>query len=66
LKAAEPNTRKPRAALRYPRADYYPTVAVASPHHPQLIFGEIGSRNSPQFSGVTFTDLQIPFELSYQ
>src|SRR5258707_11041851 len=65
LKAAEAQYTQARAALRYQRADYYPTVAVA-PTATRNSFSGNRQPHSPQFSGVSFTDLQIPFELSYQ
>jgi NodT family efflux transporter outer membrane factor (OMF) lipoprotein len=65
LKAAEAQYTQARAALRYQRADYYPTVAVA-PSASRNSFASNRQPHSAQFSGVTFTDLQIPFELSYQ
>ncbi len=65
LKAAEAQYTQARAALRYQRADYYPTVAVA-PSATRNSYSSNRQPHSAQFSGVTFTDLQIPFELSYQ
>jgi len=65
LKAAEAQYTQARAALRYQRADYFPTVAVA-PSATRNSFSANRQPHSAQFSGVTFTDLQIPFELSYQ
>src|SRR5258705_6170677 len=65
LKAAEAQYTQARAALRYQRADYYPTVVVA-PTATRNSFSGNRQPHSAQFSGVTFTDLQIPFELSYQ
>ena len=65
LKAAEAQYTQARAALRYQRADYFPTVSVA-PSATRNSFSANRQPHSAQFSGVTFTDLQIPFELSYQ
>ena len=65
LKAAEAAYTQARAALRYQRADLYPTVTV----DPAATRNSSSSNRQPhstQFSGVTYTDLQIPFELSYQ
>ena len=65
LKAAEAQYTQARALLRYQRADYYPTVTV----NPTVTRNSYASNRQPhsaQFSGVTFTDIQIPFELSYQ
>jgi NodT family efflux transporter outer membrane factor (OMF) lipoprotein len=65
LKAAEAQYTQARAALRYQRADYFPT-ASAAPSATRNSFSGNRQPHSAQFSGVTFTDLQIPFELSYQ
>jgi NodT family efflux transporter outer membrane factor (OMF) lipoprotein len=65
LKAAEAAYTQARAALRYQRADLFPTVTV-DPSATRNHFAANRPPHSPQFSGVTFTDLQIPFELSYQ
>jgi NodT family efflux transporter outer membrane factor (OMF) lipoprotein len=65
LKAAEAAYTQARAALRYQRADLFPTVTV-DPTATRNKFAANRPPHSPQFSGVTFTDLQIPFELSYQ
>jgi NodT family efflux transporter outer membrane factor (OMF) lipoprotein len=65
LKAAEAQYTQARAALRYQRADYFPTVTV-DPTATRNQFSANRQPHSSQFNGVTFTDLQIPFELSYQ
>ena len=65
LKAAEAQYTQARAALRYQRADYFPTVTV-NPSATRNSYSANRQPHSSQFSGVTFTDLQIPFELSYQ
>jgi NodT family efflux transporter outer membrane factor (OMF) lipoprotein len=65
LKAAEAQYTQARAALRYQRADYFPTVTV-NPTATRNAFSSNRQPHSAQFNGVTFTDLQIPFELSYQ
>src|SRR3982074_1090062 len=65
LKAAEAQYTQARALLRYQRADYYPTVTV-NPSATRNKFAANRPPHSPQFSGANFTDLQIPFELSYQ
>jgi len=65
LKAAEAQYTQARALLRYQRADLFPTVTV-DPLATRNKFAANRPPHSPQFSGVTFTDLQIPFELSYQ
>ena len=65
LKAAEAQYTQARAALRYQRADYFPTVTV-DPTATRNQFSANRQPHSSQFNGVSFTDLQIPFELSYQ
>jgi NodT family efflux transporter outer membrane factor (OMF) lipoprotein len=65
LKAAEAQYTQARAALRYQRADYFPTVTV-DPTATRNQFSANRQPHSAQFNGVSFTDLQIPFELSYQ
>jgi NodT family efflux transporter outer membrane factor (OMF) lipoprotein len=63
LKAAQYT--QARAALRYQRADYFPSLTV-NPSATRNSYSSNRQPHSAQFSGVTFTDLQIPFELSYQ
>jgi NodT family efflux transporter outer membrane factor (OMF) lipoprotein len=65
LKAAEAQYTQARAILRYQRADFFPTVTV-DPTATRNKFSANRQPHSAQFSGVSFTDLQIPFELSYQ
>jgi len=65
LKAAEAQYTQARAILRYSRADYFPTVTV----DPTATRNKTAANRQPhsaQFSGISYTDLQIPFELSYQ
>jgi len=65
LKAAEAQYTQARAILRYQRADYFPTVTV----DPTATRNKTSANRQPhsaQFSGINYTDLQIPFELSYQ
>jgi NodT family efflux transporter outer membrane factor (OMF) lipoprotein len=65
LKAAEAQYTQARAILRYQRADYFPTVTV----NPSVTRNRLSANRQPhsaQFNGVSFTDIQIPFELSYQ
>jgi len=65
LKAAEAQFRQARAALRYSRADYYPTVTAGlsatrtrvSSNRPPL---------SSTFDGVTYNDFVMPVDFSYQ
>jgi NodT family efflux transporter outer membrane factor (OMF) lipoprotein len=64
LKAAEAQFRQARAALRYNRADYYPTVTAG----PSATRTRI-SANSPTSSilrGATYNDFVLPFDISYQ
>jgi NodT family efflux transporter outer membrane factor (OMF) lipoprotein len=65
LKAAEAQYTQARAALRYQRADYFPTV-TANPSVTRDSYSAHRQPQSSQFNGVSFTDIQIPFELSYQ
>jgi NodT family efflux transporter outer membrane factor (OMF) lipoprotein len=65
LKAAEAAYTQARALLRYQRADLFPTVTV-DPTGTRDHYSANRQPHSPQFNGVTFTDVQIPFELSYQ
>jgi NodT family efflux transporter outer membrane factor (OMF) lipoprotein len=64
LKAAEAQYTQARAVLRYYRADYFPTVDGGASATRNRI-----SNNRPPIlasNGVTYNDLQIPFELSYE
>jgi NodT family efflux transporter outer membrane factor (OMF) lipoprotein len=64
LKQAVANYQQSRAALRYVRADYYPTVTL-SPSATR----EKYSNNLPPTTindGVTFNDYVVPANLSYQ
>ena len=65
LKAAEAQYTQARAILRYQRADFFPTVTV-DPTATRNKFSANRQPHSAQFNGISFTDLQIPFELSYQ
>jgi NodT family efflux transporter outer membrane factor (OMF) lipoprotein len=65
LKIAQAQYAEARAALRYNRADYFPTVAAA----PSVTRGRVSSNRPPAHSisdGQTQTDIQIPLELSYE
>jgi len=65
LKAAEAQFRQARAALRYYRADYYPTVTAA----PSATRERISSHRPPPnsiFNGITYNDFVLPFDVSYQ
>jgi NodT family efflux transporter outer membrane factor (OMF) lipoprotein len=65
LKAAEAAYTQARAVLRYSRADYFPTLTV-DPSVTRNHYSTNRQPRSPTFNGVTFTDIQIPFEWSYQ
>jgi NodT family efflux transporter outer membrane factor (OMF) lipoprotein len=64
LKAAVAQYQESRAALRYVRADYYPTVTAA----PSATREEYSSNRPPQssFDGLTFNDFVLPVNFSYQ
>ena len=65
LKAALAQYQQSRAALRYVRADYYPTVTAA----PSAAREKYSKHRPPQtsiFDGITFNDFVVPFNLSYQ
>lgn len=65
LKAAEAQYTQARALVRYYRADLFPTIGV----EPTATRNQYSQRRQPSsgtFNGANFTDLQIPFELSYQ
>jgi NodT family efflux transporter outer membrane factor (OMF) lipoprotein len=64
LKAAVAQYQESRAALRYVRADYYPTVTAA----PSATRQEYSSNRPPQssFDGLTFNDFVLPVNFSYQ
>jgi len=64
LKAAEAQFQQARAALRYNRADYYPTVTAG----PSATRTRV-SANAPTSSllrGATYNDFVFPFDVSYQ
>jgi NodT family efflux transporter outer membrane factor (OMF) lipoprotein len=64
LKAAAAQYQQARAALRYNRADYYPTVTV----DPSATRTRV-SANAPTTTtlrGATYNDFVLPFEVSYQ
>jgi NodT family efflux transporter outer membrane factor (OMF) lipoprotein len=64
LKAAVAQFQEARAALRYARADYYPTLTA----DPSASRERYSNNRAPQgfFDGITFSDFTTPFELSYQ
>jgi len=65
LKAAEAQFRQARAALRYNRADYYPTVTAGASASRQRISGRRPPATSI-FDGITYSDFVLPFSVSYQ
>ena len=65
LKAAVAQYRESRAALRYVRADYYPTLTTSPSASRQKYSGNRPPRTST-FDGVTFNDFVLPINLSYQ
>jgi NodT family efflux transporter outer membrane factor (OMF) lipoprotein len=64
LKASEAQFRQARAALRYNRADYYPTV-TAGPSATRTRVSANAPTNSA-LRGTTINDFVLPFDFSYQ
>jgi NodT family efflux transporter outer membrane factor (OMF) lipoprotein len=64
LKAAEAQYTQARAAVRYNRAAYYPTIDGGA----SATRNKISSNRPPSLAtnGVTYSDFQVPFELSYE
>ena len=65
LKVAEAQFRQARAALRYNRADYYPTVTIA----PSATRTRVSAHRPPPngiFNGITENDFVLPVDVSYQ
>jgi NodT family efflux transporter outer membrane factor (OMF) lipoprotein len=65
LKAAEAQFRQARAALRYSRADYYPTVTAAPSATRERTSGHRPPPTSV-FDGITYNDFVLPFSVAYQ
>jgi NodT family efflux transporter outer membrane factor (OMF) lipoprotein len=65
LKAAVAQYQESRAALRYARADYYPTL-TASPSATRQQYSNNRPPRSSTFDGLTFNDFVLPLNLSYQ
>ena len=65
LKAAAAQYQEARAALRYERADYYPTLSAA-PSATRQRYSNNRAPSSAFYNGVTFNDFTFPLELSYQ
>jgi NodT family efflux transporter outer membrane factor (OMF) lipoprotein len=64
LKAAVAQYQQARAALRYVRADYYPSV-TAGPSAARQMYSNSRPPQST-FDGVTFNDFVLPVNFSYQ
>jgi NodT family efflux transporter outer membrane factor (OMF) lipoprotein len=64
LKAAVAQYQEARAALRYARADYYPTI-TASPSATREKYSA-NSPLTPSLRGETVNDFTVPLNLSYQ
>ena len=65
LRAAEAQFRQARAALRYNRADYYPTVTAGLSGTRTRVSANRPPPNSI-FNGVTENDFVLPVDVSYQ
>ena len=65
LKAAVAQYQQSRAALRYVRADYYPTV-TAAPSAAREMYSNNRPPPSSAFNGQTFNDFVLPINISYQ
>ena len=65
LKAAVAQYQESRAALRYVRADYYPTVTT-SPAATRQQYSNNRPPQSSNFDGLTFNDFVLPVNFSYQ
>jgi NodT family efflux transporter outer membrane factor (OMF) lipoprotein len=65
LKAAVAQYQQSRAALRYARADYYPTV-TAAPGATREMYSNNRPPQSANLEGITFNDFTLPVNFSYQ
>jgi NodT family efflux transporter outer membrane factor (OMF) lipoprotein len=65
LKAAVAQYQQSRAALRYARADYYPTV-TAAPGATREMYSNNRPPQSSNLDGITFNDFAMPVNFSYQ
>lgn len=65
LKAAVAQYQGARAALRYVRADYFPTISV-SPSATREQYSNNRPPRSSSFDGMTFNDFVVPVNFSYQ
>lgn len=65
LKAATAQYQEAVAALRYTRADYYPTI-TANPSATRQKYSVNRAPHSAAFSGITFNDFAVPLNASYE
>jgi outer membrane protein TolC len=65
LKAAVAQYEQSRAALRYVRADYYPTVTT-SPSATREQYSNNRPPHTSGLDGLTFNDFTLPVNFSYQ
>jgi NodT family efflux transporter outer membrane factor (OMF) lipoprotein len=65
LKAAVAQYQESRAAVRYVRADYYPTVTT-SPSATRERYSNNRPPHSSGFDGLTFNDFVLPVNFSYE
>jgi len=65
LKAAVAQYQQSRAALRYARADYYPTVTTG-PSASRQQYSNNRPPHSSNLDGITFNDFAVPVNFSYQ
>ena len=65
LKAAVAQYQQSRAALRYVRADYYPTVTAGASVSRQQ-YSNNRPPHSSNLDGITFNDFAVPVNFSYQ
>jgi NodT family efflux transporter outer membrane factor (OMF) lipoprotein len=65
LIAAEAQYQQARAALRYNRADYYPTVTAGLSGNRERVSSHAPPPGST-FVGITYSDLVVPVDVSYE
>jgi NodT family efflux transporter outer membrane factor (OMF) lipoprotein len=65
LKAAVAQYQQARAAVRYNRADFYPTI-TANPSAVRERYSDNRPASSTAVQGVTFNDFTVPLNLSYE
>src|ERR1700693_3180092 len=66
LKAAVAQYQQSRAALRYVRADYFPTVTASPSATREQYSSNRPPPRSSTFDGMTFNDFVLPVNFSYQ